>query len=112
MSPLLPILLARRLPWHTGDAVELTASMAVAVAVRQYALDARYIPTTSMEPTFMVGDHLLLDKVLPSLRPLQRGDVICFRPPPALAENTPPGSCFIKRVVGVAGDELQADASC
>ena len=98
-----------RFPFWRADAVELTASMAIAVGVRVFALDARYIPTDSMEPTFAVGDHLLLDKVSRAFRPPGRGDVVCFQPPAAAVtkQNLPAGSCYIKRVVAVAGDEVQ-----
>lgn len=90
-----------------GDALELTASAAIAVGVRTFALDARYIPSPSMEPAFAIGDHLLLEKVSRFFRPLARGDVVCFQPPPALEAAAPDGSCFIKRVVGVEGDEVR-----
>ena len=98
-----------RFPVWRADAAELTASMLIAIGVRMFAVDARYIPTDSMEPTFAVGDHLLLDKVSRVFRPPARGDVVCFQPPPeAVAKyGLPKGSCYIKRVVAVAGDEVQ-----
>ena len=111
MQPRLGLLLAtaarRRFP-SRGDAVELTVSMAIAVGVRVFAVDARYIPTTSMEPTFAIGDHLLLDKASRAFRPPRRGDVVCFRPSEEVHANLTDGSCYIKRVVGVEGDVLQA----
>ena len=78
----LPLLLSavgrgERLPFRRADGFELTLSMAIAVGVRMFAVDARYIPTDSMEPTFAVGDHLLLDKVSRVFRPPARGDVVC-----------------------------------
>ena len=97
-----------RFPVWRADAAELTASMLIAIGVRMFAVDARYIPTDSMEPTFAVGDHLLLDKVSRVFRPPARGDVVCFQPPPAAVAKygLPAGSCYIKRVVAVAGDEV------
>ena len=90
-----------------ADAVELTVSMAIAVGVRVYALDARYVPTPSMEPTFAVGDHLLVDKVSRRFQRLpRRGDVVCFRPPVEVHDLTE-GSCYMKRVVGVEGDMVE-----
>jgi signal peptidase I len=98
-----------RFPFWRTDAAELTASMVIAVGVRMFAVDARYIPTDSMEPTFAVGDHLLLDKVSRMFRPPARGDVVCFQPPAAAVtkHSLPAGSCYLKRVVAVAGDEVQ-----
>ena len=94
-----------------GGSAEVAASLGGALLLKAYVLDARYIPTESMVPTFKVGDLLLLDKVSYRLRPPVRGDVVCFLPPPALLKLVPQlgGSnlCCIKRVVAVAGDEVR-----
>ena len=81
--------------------------------------EARYIPSSSMEPTLKIQDRILVEKVsAPVLqRQVQRGDIMVFYPPtietgmpdnglmgryvPFLPENPP---AFIKRVVGVPGD--------
>jgi signal peptidase I len=63
--------------------------------------EAFYLPTESMAPTFLVGDHVLADKlsfrrVLP-----KRGDVVVFRVP------RKPGTTWIKRVIGLPGDTVE-----
>src|SRR5271168_4668495 len=81
--------------------------------------EARYIPSSSMEPTLKINDRILVEKVsAPMLgRSVQRGDIMVFYPPrietgmpdngllgrfvPFLPEKPP---AFIKRVVGVPGD--------
>ncbi len=66
------------------------------------------IPSSSMEPTLLVGDFLLLDKqsVAPDRTPLlppagiRHGDVIVFHDP------VDPSVHLVKRVIGVPGDRL------
>lgn len=93
-----------------GGASEAGAALGGAFLLQRFVLDARYIPSESMLPTYAVGDLLMLDKVCLRLRAPERGDVVCFRPPPALVEAMPTlvrgDVCCIKRVVAVAGDEV------
>jgi signal peptidase I len=73
---------------------------------------AYVIPTSSMEDTLLIGDHVWVDKVayappgrfterfLP-YTPLRRGDIIVFRPP---IDTSDP---YVKRVIGVPGDRIR-----
>jgi len=75
-------------------------------------VQAFIVPTPSMDPTVMVGDHLLVDKlsyapadsfarhILPYTDP-QRGDIIVFRYPIDITQN------YVKRVMGVPGDHIR-----
>jgi signal peptidase I len=70
------------------------------------------IPTSSMEDSLLVGDHLIVDRmayapagklsahVLP-YEPVKRGDIIVFRYPLNIKED------YVKRVIGVAGDRIR-----
>ncbi len=91
-------------------------SVAVAVVlfvlIRSFLVEAFKIPTGSMEGTLLVGDFLLVNKLvygaeiplmkrkLPGLRQPQRGDVIVFQWPVDPTKN------FVKRIVGMPGDTL------
>jgi signal peptidase I len=74
-------------------------------------LQAFVIPTGSMENTLLVGDHVLVDKLvyapadsvskhLLPYRDVQRGDIIVFRYPLGLEKN------LVKRAIGVPGDRI------
>jgi len=78
-----------------------------------FIAQATQVPTESMKPTILVGDHFFLDKfafpanypdfmsrVLPG-RTISRGDIVAFKSP----EN--PKVPFIKRVIGLPGDTLE-----
>jgi signal peptidase I len=72
----------------------------VLLAVRTWALEPVRIPSSSMSPTLVAGEHVLVDKVLPERRTWHRGDVVLFRAP----DN---GTLTIKRLVGLAGDTVE-----
>src|SRR4051812_25414037 len=78
-----------------------------------YIAQATQVPTESMKPTILVGDHFFLDKIvfpanfpmavrryLPE-RSIKRGDIIAFRSP--TDQNIP----FVKRVIGTSGDTIE-----
>src|SRR5256714_10488650 len=80
--------------------------------LRTFFVEAFKIPSGSMERTLLVGDFLLVNKVvygaevpgigrrLPALRHPSRGDVIVFEWPKDRSKN------FVKRLVGLPGDTL------
>ncbi len=90
----------------------LTAVL-VAFVLRAFVVEAFKIPSKSMVPTLMVGDHIFVNKFIYGLRvPFskkwlthfktpQRGEVIVFIYP--LNEKLD----FIKRVVGLPGDSIK-----
>jgi signal peptidase I len=85
----------------------------VAFLIRTFIGEAALVPTSSMEGTILVGDHLLLNKFaygpevpflgihLPRLRIPQRGAIIAFHYP------KDPSLTFLKRVVAVGGDSVE-----
>ena len=94
-------------------AESLLIAAAIALLVRGFVVQAFRIPSGSMEPTLLVGDHLLVsrlsyemklpftDIVLLDLGKPKRGDVVVFRYPEDRSKD------FIKRVIGVGGDTVQ-----
>jgi signal peptidase I len=91
----------------------LVIAVVLALFVRTWVFQAFKIPTGSMEPGLLVGDHLIVNKmvfapasgtleraILPG-RDIRRGDVVVFKYP------VEPDRDFIKRVVGLPGDTLE-----
>jgi len=65
-----------------------------------------------MEPTFLKGDVLLVEKFPGIYQRTKRGDVVLFQPPPALREivlnsgsQLSSTSLFVKRIAGLPGDQ-------
>jgi len=85
----------------------------LALFIRTFVVQAFKIPSGSMEPTLLVGDHILVNKFiygvkLPFIRktiiPIEqphRNDVIVFIYP------MDPSKDFIKRVIGLPGDRIE-----
>lgn len=78
----------------------------------KFIAQATQVPTESMMPTILVGDHFFLDKfafpanypdfllsILPA-RQIKRGDIVAFKPP------QDPNVPFIKRVIGLPGETI------
>jgi signal peptidase I len=99
-------------PWWLDWTAGLFPVIAVVFVLRSFLFEPFKIPSGSMIPTLHVGDLILVNKFhygvrLPVLNtkltdgnPVQRGDVMVFRYPPK------PSLDYIKRVVGVPGDEV------
>jgi signal peptidase I len=85
----------------------------LALFARTFVVQAFKIPTGSMEPNLLVGDHLLVNKFVfaPALtglermllpnREIRRGDIIVFKYP------EDPSRDFIKRVIGLPGETIE-----
>jgi signal peptidase I len=85
----------------------------IAIIVRSFFLQAFKIPSSSMEPTLLIGDHLLVNRlsyvvkvpftdiVLLNLGSPARGDVVVFRYPMERDKD------FIKRVIATEGETVE-----
>lgn len=91
----------------------LVIAIILALVIRTFVVQAFKIPSGSMIPTLLIGDHILVNKfiygvkfpftdivVIPITVP-ERGDVIVFRFPKDESKD------FIKRVVGIPGDKVE-----
>jgi signal peptidase I len=91
----------------------ILVAIMVALAIRAFVIEAFKIPSGSMIPTLMVGDHIFVNKLaygplIPFSKkrvwesmPPKRGDVMVFAFPEKPEED------FIKRVIALPGDKLE-----
>jgi len=91
----------------------IVVAVILALFIRTFAIQAFKIPTGSMEPNLLIGDHLLVNKLVysPSFgpledrllgkRPIERGHVVVFKYPDE------PERDFIKRVIGLPGETVE-----
>ena len=94
-------------------------ALVIAIIIRSFLIQPFYIPSSSMEPSLLVGDRLFVTKYsygfskhsFPFSPPLfkgrimskepKRGDVVVFKTP---ADNR---TDYIKRLIGLPGDQVQ-----
>ena len=88
--------------------VLVVASLAVALVVRAFLIQAFYIPSESMVPTLHKDDRVLVNKLSYRLHDVHRGDVIVFRAPEGT--STSEVKDLIKRVVGLPGETIEGRA--
>lgn len=82
-------------------------AVAIAVVIRLFIAEPRFIPSNSMDPTLHIGDRLLIEKVSYRFHTPDYGDIVVFEPPPQLqAIGYRRDQAFIKRVMGLPGDTL------
>jgi signal peptidase I len=87
------------------------AIIVVALFIITFNLQAFEIPSSSMENTLLIGDHVFVDRVLEApktnwfpvipYREVKRRDIVVFLSP------SEPGLYVVKRIVGVPGDRLR-----
>lgn len=95
----------RRGRWIAEWGAVLVVALAVALAVRAFVIQTYFIPSASMEPTLMIGDRILVDKLSYHLHAVHRGDIVVFaRPPNEQAASDVQD--LVKRVVGLPGETI------
>ncbi|MEH2032661.1 MAG: signal peptidase I [Nostoc sp.] len=83
----------------------ISLSLILALGIRTFVAEARYIPSGSMEPTLQINDKLIIDKISYDFSSPKRGDIIVFNPTKKFTlENF--HDAFIKRVIGLPGEKV------
>ena len=94
--------------------MEFISSMAVVLVtglfIITFNIQAFEIPSSSMENTLLIGDHVFVDRItiappthwvgFEHYRPIRHGDIVVFLSPET------PGLYVVKRVIGVPGDRI------
>src|SRR6185312_12227866 len=108
--------------------VLIVIALVLALVIKAFAIQAFYIPSSSMENTLDIGDRVLINKIVYHLRPIHRGDIVVFDGAGSCDVDAPAGrsnifskavdeleglvgsshdaSIYIKRVIGVPGDPV------
>ncbi|MCK8601342.1 signal peptidase I [Desulfoferrobacter suflitae] len=91
----------------------IIVAILLALVIRAFVIQAFKIPSGSMKPTLLIGDHILVSKFtygikipftnkeLVNFGSPERGDIVVFEYP------VDPSKDFIKRVIGLPGDTVK-----
>jgi signal peptidase I len=79
----------------------LLVAVILALLVRTFVIESFVVEGVSMEPTFLNGEHVLVDKTAFWLSPPKTGEIIVFKPP-----IQDPTEDYIKRVIATAGETV------
>ncbi len=86
----------------------IALSVILALGIRTFVAEARWIPSESMVPTLKVYDKLIVDKLSYHFTDPQRGDIVVFSPTDNIMRDNPNlKDAFIKRVIGLPGEKVE-----
>jgi len=118
------------MPMLRESVIVVGLALLLSLIVKTWLMQAFYIPSESMENTLLIGDRVIVNKLVPSPISLKRGDIIVFEDPdhwlpaPVPVQRSPlasalhstfvfvgllpsdEGNHLIKRVIGLPGDHV------
>ncbi len=121
--------------WLRETAVILVSALVLSLVVKTFLVQSFFIPSASMEDTFVKDDRILVNKLVPGVFDLHRGDIVVFKDPDHWLEAEPvadpgpvrdalntvltfigllpqdAGEHLVKRVVGLPGDRVACAGS-
>ena len=95
----------RRWSFPSETIVVFGVALLIALLVKTFVVQPFFIPSASMEDTLLIGDKVLVNKLVYRIRPISRGDVVVFNgtgswDPPARPARS--GHNPVARVTGAA----------
>jgi signal peptidase I len=118
----------KKRPFWRELAVLIVAALILTVLLKAFVIEVFSIPSASMENTLMIGDRVLVNRLIYHFRGVARGDIVVFNgngswgpdvAPPSgnvvarLYDDTlddlglrSDGTDYIKRVIGLPGDHV------
>ena len=95
---------------RTRSAVEwgvvIVGAVLVALVIKTFVMQAFFIPSSSMEPTLLINDRVLVNKLSYRFGDPERGDIVVFERPDGAVTTDDDINDLIKRVVGLPGDSI------
>ena len=107
--------------YYVSEFFKMLGWLCIIFLIRTFVFGLYQVPTGSMEPTLLVGESLLSDKLSVWFMPIKRGEVIAFNQPTYEYSDHPAMGIFqkyflgifwgpqnwTKRVIAIPGDRIQ-----
>ena len=86
----------------------LVLTLLIYLLIHNFVAQPFEVQQSSMFPTIVDGEYILIDKLTPRFDGYQYGDVVVFTPPSGSGLDSD-GIPFIKRVIGLPGDTISLE---
>lgn len=101
-------------------AITIAGAVLIVLALKQWVVNPYRIPSSSMEPTLHCAkpapgceanysDRVLANRFIYDFESPKRGQIIVFKTPPEAAIKCGEGGTFVKRLIGLPGEQLRED---
>jgi signal peptidase I len=98
--------------------VTILGAIAIVLAIKAWVVNPYRIPSSSMEPTLhcarpdagceaSFSDRVLACRFCYHIVSPKRGDIVVFKTPPLAAVRCGAGGTFVKRLIGLPGEEIE-----
>jgi signal peptidase I len=82
----------KRRPFWVELPVLLAIALAIALIIKTFVVQAFFIPSSSMEDTLLIGDKVLVNKLVYHFRSIEPGDIVVFSGAGSWTAATPSGT--------------------
>jgi signal peptidase I len=100
--------------------ITIAGAVLIVLALKQWVVNPYRIPSSSMEPTLhcakpapgceaSYSDRVLANRFIYDFESPKRGQIIVFKTPPEAAQKCGEGGTFVKRLIGMPGEEVRED---
>ena len=97
----------KRRPFWVELVVLIVLAMTIALVIKTFVVQAFFIPSSSMETTLLIGDKVLVNKLVYHLRPIKPGDIVVFDGAGSWVAAARPAKASSDPVVRAYDDTLQ-----
>jgi signal peptidase I len=96
----------RQTRWWVELLVVVVGAVVIAFLLRTFVVATYSIPSGSMEPTLMIGDRIVVNKLSYHLHGVDTGNIVVFSTPPTENCGGAPVTDLVKRVIGLPGQTV------